>query len=343
MMETNKVRMEMVATNKMNQTRRLIAALAVTALTVVGHHGQAQAQTWPQKPVTIILPFPPGGATDMLGRELGASMQKSLGQTFVVDNRPGATGTIGTGMVKRAAPDGYTLLVASLAPFVISPHLVKNLPYDPRKDLDLLTVAVQAPNVLVVPAASPYKTVADVIAALKKNPDKLTFSSSGNGASDHLTAVFFWQQTDTKGVHVPYKGGAPAIADLIGGQVDASFQNVNAILGHVESGKLRALAVTGSARSQVLPQVPTLDEAGVSGIDVYSWQGVAAPKGLAPDLKQRIHAAIMAALRDPAVAEKFTRVGLEIVANTPEQFATFQQKEFARWKEVIEKGKITAD
>ncbi|MGE0802916.1 MAG: Bug family tripartite tricarboxylate transporter substrate binding protein [Lautropia sp.] len=303
----------------------------------------AQAAAWPQKTVTIILPFPPGGATDQLGRELAASLAKTLGQSFVVDNKPGATGTLGTALVKRAAPDGYTLLVASLGPFVIAPHLIKNLPYDAAKDLDLLTVAVQAPNVLVVPAASPYRSVADVVAALKANPDKLTFSSSGNGASDHLTAVFFWQQTGTKGIHVPYKGGAPAIADLIGSQVDASFQNVNAILGHVQGGKLRALAVTGAARSPVLPDVPTLDEAGVRNVDIYSWQGVAAPKGLPPELKQRIHGAIVAALRDPAVAEKFTKVGLEVVANTPEQFAEFQQKENARWKRVIEDGKIVAD
>jgi tripartite-type tricarboxylate transporter receptor subunit TctC len=303
----------------------------------------APAQTWPDKTVTIVLPFPPGGATDMLGRALAARMQQNTGQTFVVDNRPGATGTIGAGQVKRAAPDGYTLLVASLGPFVIAPHLMKNLPFDPRTDFDLLTVAVQAPNVLVVPANSPHQTVADVLAYQKANPGKMTFSSSGNGASDHLTVELVWLRTGTSGVHVPYKGGAPAIADLLGEQVDASFQNVNAVIQHIRGGKLRALAVTGNKRSAVLPDVPTLVESGLQDLTVYSWQGVAAPKGLPTDVKQKIHAELVAALNDPEVKQKFTDIGLEVVGNTPEQFAEFQRKEYERWKEVITAGKITAD
>ena len=303
----------------------------------------ALAQTWPARTVTIVLPFPAGGATDMLGRALAARMQEDLGRNFIVDNRPGATGTIGAGQVKRAAPDGYTLLVASLGPFVIAPHLIKDIPFDPRTDFDLLTVAVQAPNVLVVPAKSPHKSLADVLAHEKAHPGTMTFASSGNGASDHLTAELLWLRTGTTGVHVPYKGGAPAIADLIGGQVDASFQNVNAIIQHVRAGKLRALAVTGARRTPVLPDVPTLIESGLKDLSVYSWQGVAAPKGLPADVKQRIHAALVAALRDPQVTKKFTDIGLEVVANTPEQFATFQRSEYDRWKEVITAGKITAD
>lgn len=319
---------------------RLLLTLALSIAALAGMPAQA---AWPEKPVTIVVPFPPGGSTDSLARVLTGPLQTAFGQTFVVDNRAGATGTIGAGQVKRAAPDGYTLLVSSLGPFVIAPHLIKSMPYDALKDFDLLTVAVRAPNVLVVPASSPLKTVADVIAAAKKDPGKLTFASSGNGSSDHLTAELFWLQTATSGTHVPYKGGAPAIQDLLGGQVDASFQNVNAVLQHIAAGKLRAVAVTGDKRSAVLPDVPTLSESGVKGVDVYSWQGIAAPKGLPADVKTRLHAALVAALNDPQIKADFAKIGIEVVANTPAQFASFQQSEFARWKSVIETRKITAD
>ena len=315
-----------------------LLSLAALALALI-----APAHAWPEKTITLVVPFPPGGSTDTLARSVAAKMQEKLGQTVVVENKAGATGTIGAAQVKRAAPDGYTVLVSSLGPFVIAPYLIKNVPYDAAKDFDLLSVAVQAPNVLVVPAASPHQSVADVIAALKKTPDTMSFASSGNGSSDHLTAELFWLQTGTSGVHVPYKGGAPAVSDLLGGQVDASFQNLNAIVQHVASGKLRALAVTGAKRSALLPSVPTLAESGVKDADVYSWQGIAAPKGLPADVKARLHAAIVAALNDPAVRPKLLEVGFEIVANTPEQFAAFQAAESARWKQLIETRKITAD
>ncbi len=321
---------------------KLLIPLASIALGLSAA-GMAQAQAWPTKPVTLVVPFPPGGSTDSIARAIGAKMQDKLGQPVVVENKAGATGTIGASQVKRAAPDGYTILVSSLGPFVIAPHLIKNVPYDAGKDFDLLTVLVQAPNVLVVPAASPLKSVADVIAQLKKTPDKMSFASSGNGSSDHLTAELFWQQTGTSGVHVPYKGGGPAMSDLLGAQVDASFQNINVVVPHVASGKLRALAVTSAQRSPLLPGVPTLAESGVKDVDVYSWQAAAAPKGLPADVKAKVHAALIAALNDPSVKPKLLELGFEIVGDTPEQFAAFQQRENARWKQLIEARRITAD
>src|SRR2546423_3674515 len=208
--------------------KKLFAAalFAATALA-------AQAQAWPDKPVTMIVPFPPGGSTDMLARALAPKLQEKLGQTFLVDNKPGATGTIGAALVKRAPPDGSTLLVSSLAPFVVAPHLMKSLPYDALKDLDPITVAVQAPNVLVVPASSPIKSVADLVAALKKTPGKLTFASSGNGSSDHLTAELFWQQTGTPGSHNPDKTAAPATPAPLGGQGDASVHDLQPPSHHI--------------------------------------------------------------------------------------------------------------
>ena len=318
--------------------KKLLTAL-VLGLAALG----ASAQAWPTKPVTLVVPFPPGGSTDFIARAIGPSLTKTFGQTFIVDNKAGATGTIGAAAVKRAAPDGYTFLVTSLGPLVIAPHLVKGMQYDALKDFDPITVAVQAPNVLVVPAASPHKSLADVVAYEKANPGKMSFASSGNGSSDHLTAELFWLESGTTGLHVPYKGGAPAIADLLGGQVDASFQNINAIVQHVNAGKLRALAITGDKRSAVLPNVPTLSEAGVKGVDVYSWQAVVGPKGLPADVRTKFHDAVVAALNDPALKAQLTGLGLEVVANTMEQFSAFQQQEFARWKRVIEVRKITAD
>lgn len=303
----------------------------------------ASVFAWPDRTVTMVVPFPPGGSTDLIARTLGPKLQEKLGGTFIVDNKAGATGTIGAGTVARATPDGHTLFVSSLGPFVIAPHLLAKVPYDALKDFDYITVAVQAPNVLVVPASSVHKSMADVIAYQKANPGRMTFASSGNGSSDHLTAELFWLQTGTTGIHVPYKGGGPVMTDLLGGQVDASFMNINTAMPQITAGKLKALAITSEKRSRLLPNVPTMEESGVKESNVYSWQAVAAPRGLPADIKGKLHAAIVASLNDPQVKAKLLDLGFEIVANTPEQFTAYQAAEFARWKKLIESRKISAD
>ena len=302
----------------------------------------AQA-AYPDKPVTIIVPFPPGGSTDMLARIMMPKMAEKLGQPVVVENKPGATGAIGATQVKRAAADGYTILCASIGVWVANPFLQKNLAYDPAKDFDLLTVAVKSPNVLVTNPNVPAKDVKELIEYLKQKPNKVTFPSSGAGSSDHLTAALFWMSTGTTGIHVPYKGGGPAIADLVAGHAEVSFQNLNNVIGHIKAGKLKALAVTSEKRAALLPDVPTMVELGYKDMVVTSWQALAAPKGLPPEVKNAIHSAMMAALKDPETAKKLTDPGFEVTASSPEDFNRFLQSELAKWKTVIEVGKITLD
>ncbi len=312
----------------------IVAAVAAFGLT--------QAMAWPEKPVTLVVPFPPGGSTDLIARTLSSKLPEKIGGTVIVENKPGATGTIGAQQVARSAADGHTFLVASLGPYVIAPHLIK-VQYDALKDLDPVTVVVQAPNVLVVPAASKFKTLAEVIAYTKANPDKMTFASSGNGSSDHLTAELFWQQTGTTGIHVPYKGGGPVMSDLLGNQVDSSFMNINTAMPQIQAGKLRPLAITSAKRSPLLPNVPTLEENGIKDANVNSWQAVAAPKGLPADIKTKFHGAIVSIVNEPQVKNKLLELGFELVLNTPEQFAAFQAAEYARWQKLITSRKITAD
>ena len=302
----------------------------------------AQA-AYPDKPVTIIVPFPPGGSTDTLARMMTPKMSEKLGQPVVVENKPGATGAIGATQVKRSAPDGYTLLCASIGVWAVNPFLQKNLAYDPAKDFDLMTVAVRAPNVLVINPSVPAKDVKELIAYLKQRPNKVTFASSGAGSSDHLSIALFWMTTGTNGIHVPYKGGGPAIADLVAGHAEASFQNLNVMTGHIKAGKLKALAVTGEKRSPLLPDVPTLEELGYKDMVVYSWQALGAPKGLPNEVRTAVQGAMMAALKDPDVAKKLTDPGFDVVASSPEEFAKFLQLELAKWKTVVEVGKITLD
>ena len=302
-----------------------------------------QAAGFPDKPVTMIVPFAPGGSTDTVARMMSIKMGEKLGQPFIVENKPGATGAIGATQVKRSAADGYTLLVASIGVYAVNPFLQKNLAYDPAKDFDLLTVAVRSPNVLFVNPNVPVSNVAELVAYLKTRPNKISFVSSGAGSSDHLSAALFWQKTGTTGIHIPYKGGAPAISDVIAGHADASFQNLNVVSAHIKAGKLKALAITSEKRSPLLPDVPTMAEAGIKDMVVYSWQAVAAPKGLPADVKSALHGAMVSTLKDPDVAKKLTDPGFEIVASTPQEFATFLDQELARWKQVIETGHITMD
>jgi tripartite-type tricarboxylate transporter receptor subunit TctC len=298
---------------------------------------------YPDKTVTLVVPFPPGGSTDMIARVIGQKLSEKFHQSFIVDNKAGATGTIGAAIVKRAPADGYTLFVSSLGPFVIAPHLIKGVQYNALKDFDPITILVQSANVLCVPASSPDKSVADLLAHLKRDPGKVSFASSGSGSSDHLSAELFWQQTHTEGIHVPYKGGGPAITDLMGGQVNAAFVNINSILPQIKAGKVRALAISSEKRSPLLPDVPTLAEQGVKGAEVESWQAVAAPKGIPADVKAKLHEAIVAALNDPTVKPKLLDLGFEIVGDTPDHFAKYQAAEYERWKKLIETRKISAD
>jgi len=316
--------------------KKQLISLALGLATSVG------ALAFPTKPVTLVVPFPPGGSTDLIARTLQPKLQERLGGSVVVDNRAGATGTIGAGQVARAPADGHTLLVSSLGPFVIAPHLIK-APYDAIKDLEPITIVVQAPNVLVVPAASPFKTMADVMAHVKANPNKMTFASSGNGSSDHLTAELFWQQTGTTGIHVPYKGGGPVMNDLLGNQVDSSFMNINTAMPQILAGKLRPLVITSAKRSPLVPNVPTLDEMGIKDAGVTSWQAVAGPRGLPADVKAKIHAAIVATFNEPAIKARLLDLGFEMVLNTPEQFAAFQAAEYAKWQKLISSRNIKAD
>ena len=308
-----------------------------------GLNGHAQTNKWPDKSINMIVGFPAGGPTDLAARTLAPAMQASLGQTIIVENKPGATGTIAAAQIKRSAPDGYTLFVSSIGTFVVAPHLIKSVTYDPIADFDYISLPFQAPNVLVTGPARPERTVAEVLAALKNNPNKLTFASSGVGASDHLSAELLWQQTNTTGIHVPYKGGAPALQDTLGGQVDFFMTNINAVLPQIRAGKLHPIAITADKRSPALPDVPTFGEAGVQGMEVYGWQGLTAAKGLPLDVKKKLSDAAIQAMQDPATVKKLQDLGITIVANTPEEFTSFVVTENQRWKNLITTRKISVD
>jgi tripartite-type tricarboxylate transporter receptor subunit TctC len=300
----------------------------------------AAAAQYPIRPITVVVPFTPGGSSDITARTVSQKLSEILGQPFIIDNKPGANGSIGATYVAKAAPDGYTLFVGSIGVFAINPSLYKDLGYEPRRDFDLLAVAVRTPNALVTTASFPPNTVAEFIEYLKKNPDKVSFASSGTGSSDHLTAALFWQKTGTTGIHVPYKGGSAAHMDIIGGSANVSFQNLGSITNHVRGGKMKILAVTSDKRDPTFPNTPTMTEAGVPGLEVFSWQAIVAPRGLPKDVKDKLDAAIATALKDPAVVKKFTDIGFDVVGGGTPYFTRFLNEELARWKQVIDAGGI---
>jgi tripartite-type tricarboxylate transporter receptor subunit TctC len=319
-----------------------IGALAVLALASISA-APVYAADYPERNITVVVPFPPGGASDVTARLASNKLSERIGKSVIIENRAGANGGLGAAGVKSAAPDGYTLLIGSIGVYAINPSLYKNLKYDPLKDFDLLSLLVRTPNVLVANPNFPVNSAADLIAYLKKNPNQVTFASSGAGSSDHLTAALFWQKTGTTGVHVPYKGGGPAINDLMGGHANVSFQNLGAVAQHIKAGKLKALTVTGDKRAANLPDVPTAAEAGIPDLVVYSWQAAAAPKGLTADVRTKLESEFAAAVNSPDVKKQFNDMGFDVVGTNGAQFAEFLASETQRWKKVIDAGNISVD
>ena len=303
----------------------------------------AFAQAFPSKPIRIVIPFVPGGPSDTVGRAIGAKFQEFLGQPAIVENRPGANGSIAAEAVAKAEPDGYTILVGSIGVFSINAALYKDLRYQPVRDFAPITLAVKTPNVLVTKLDFPARNVKELVEFARRNPGKISYASSGAGSSDHLTSELFKQITNTFGVHIPYRGGAAVVTDLLGGQVEASFQNMGTVATQIRAGKIRALAVTANSRSSALPDIPTMAEAGFPGLVVTSWQAAGAPAKTPREVVARLNEASVKALRSPDVRERLTNIGFEVVASTPEEFGKFMQDEVERWTRVVQRGGIKAD
>lgn len=324
--------------------RRQALTLAAACLAGVAASSPAVANEWPtQKPITLIVPFVPGGSSDITARSVTQGLSERLKQTIVAENQPGANSAIGAQSLARSNPDGYTMMVGSIGTFSINEALFKNLSYNPSKDFRYLTQAVRNPNVLVAAPDFPASSVEELLDYAKKRPGTISYANSGTGSSDQLSAILFRQKTGTTGVDVPYRGGGAAIVDLMGSQVNVSFQNLGAVLTHVKSGKLKALAVTGAERAPELGDVPTLKELGYDDIVVYSWQGFAVHKDTPDDIVNRLSESLRETLKDENVTKTLKGLGFEVVANTPEEFAAFQKQEVARWKEVIQTANIQLD
>jgi tripartite-type tricarboxylate transporter receptor subunit TctC len=323
---------------------RGLAALALALLAAL----PAQAQTWPSRPVRIVVPFPPGGTTDIVARSIGVELQRTWQQPVIIDNRPGAGGNIGAAEVAKGAPDGYTLLMGTVGTHAINQALYTQtggrMPFDPVKDFVPITLVAGVPNVMVVNARLPVNSVAEFIAYARDRPGELNLASSGNGTSIHLTGELFKTVTGIYMVHFPYRGSAPALTDLIAGNMTVMFDNLPSALPHIRSGRLKALAVTSRTRSAALPNVPTIEEAaGLKGFDATSWFGLFAPAGTPRPIIDRIQGDVARALAQAEVRERFVSQGAEPGGNSPEQFAAYIRAETDKWARVVKYSNAKVD
>ena len=295
---------------------------------------------YPSKPIALICPYSAGGNADQRSRQIGRFISTALGQPVIVDNKAGAGGNIGTDAVAKAAPDGYVIGMGNFAPLSVNPTMFAKMPFQPQKDLTPICLIEKGPLILMVRQDSPYKSVKDVIAAAKGGPGKLTFASGGLGGSHHLSGELFKQLAAVNITHVPYKGGAPATQDLMGGQVDMMFEQMYTAAPSIRGGKLRALAITSSTRSPLFPDIPTMIEAGVAKFEVQNWQGLIGPAGLPPAIVKMLNEACNNALKDPQIREQMLSQGNEIGGGTPQQFADFIKLEAARWGQLVKTANI---
>ena len=314
---------------------RVLSVVAVIAGLAATGDALSQAPAYPTRPIRLVVPFPPGGATDILARDVAQKLTEAWGQSVVVDNRPGAGGNIGAELVAKAAPDGYTLLMGTVGTHAINASLYAKMPYDHIRDFAPVILVASVPNVLEVNPALPVNSVAELIAYAKANPGKLNFASSGNGTSIHLSGELFKVMAGVQMTHVPYKGSAPAVADLISGQVQLMFDNLPPSLPQIKAGKLRALAVTSSARAPALPDVPTVAEAGLPGFEASSWFGVLAPAGTPPAIVARLNAEIAKWLATPEAKERLSKQGADAAGGSPEDFVKHIAAETAKWSKVV--------
>jgi len=325
---------------------RLLAAMAAMVLGATMTTTRAvatEAANWPTQPVKLIVPFAPGGTSDVLAREIAARLQVALKQTVVVDNKAGAGGVLGADSVAKAAPDGYTVLLGTIATHAINPALMPRMPYKADRDFAPVILLGKISNVLLIGPGAQARTVKDIVAAAKAKPGDITFASAGQGTSQHLSGEVFRLMTGADLTHVPYKGSAPAIQDVMGGQVPMSFETVTVALPQIKAGKVKAVAVTSARRSAQLPDVPTLAEAGVPGFDVSSWQALYLPAGTPPAIVAKLNAEVQKIVAQPEVKARMESLGLEYAPNTPAQFTEFQKAEQARWAKVIKDGNVKPD
>jgi tripartite-type tricarboxylate transporter receptor subunit TctC len=323
------------------QRRQLIVWAGLAALTTTSLV-QAQAK-YPQRPITLVVPSSPGGTTDFTARLISDPLARALGQTVIVDNKPGGAGNIGNQAVARAKPDGYTLLVAYSGYQVGNPHLFPNAGWDPIKDFTPVAMLTRAPQVITIRQGLPVKTLAELTAYAKANPGKLNYASSGNGSIQHIAGELLKQLTGTYITHIPYRGAGPAVQDLLGGQVDLFITTPASVVGHIKAGKLRALAVTGNARLAALPDVPTVAEAGLKDFTLDSWFALYAPAGTPPDVVETLHTAIGKILATPEVKRRAEEAGTAVEQMSPAQLGEYTRKELAYWGQVIKSSKIAAD